>query len=378
MSRIDRSIVQNHNRYTLDVLTERPYQVHIGTFLLERVGEITRNAAGGSKAVIVTDSNVGPLYSEPVSASLKAAGYTVATCTFEAGEEHKRLSTLENILEFIAESELDRNDVIVALGGGVTGDIAGFAAASYMRGTRFVQVPTSLLAMVDSSVGGKTAVDLAAGKNLAGAFWQPSAVIADVGCLATLSPEQFSDGCGEVIKHCVIGDEQLFEELEKTPLTLDLLKQDVGRVTELIARNINIKRAVVAADERENGQRKLLNLGHSIGHAVEACEHFKLGHGNCVSIGIVAIARASQALGACDSEVPERIESLARRHGLHTSTELDPADVYTEALHDKKRNGDTIDLVLPRRIGACSIQPTPLETFSRIIRTGLETNGATA
>ena len=286
---------------TIDIDTARPYQVHVGTFLLEKAGPLVRATAGGSRAVIVTDTNVGPLYQMPVKQSLEAAGYTVSVCTFEAGEAHKRAETYSNILEFVAEHELSRSDVIVALGGGVVGDVAGFVAATYMRGCKFVQIPTSLLAMVDSSVGGKTAIDLAAGKNLAGAFWQPSVVIADVGCLATLTPEQFADGCGEVVKHAVIADPELFTELEKTPLTLELLNRDVARVALIIARNIDIKRAVVVADERETNQRKLLNFGHSAGHAVEACEHFELGHGNCVSIGMGIITRAAALHGICDA-----------------------------------------------------------------------------
>ena len=201
---------------TIDIDTARPYQVHVGTFLLEQAGPLVRATAGGTKAVIVTDTNVGPLYQMPVKQSLEASGYEVSICTFEAGEAHKRAETYVAILEFVAEHELSRSDVIVALGGGVVGDVAGFVAATYMRGCKFVQIPTSLLAMVDSSVGGKTAIDLAAGKNLAGAFWQPSVVIADVGCLATLTPEQFADGCGEVVKHAVIADPELFAELEKT------------------------------------------------------------------------------------------------------------------------------------------------------------------
>ncbi len=213
---------------TIDIDTARPYQVHVGTFLLEQAGPLVRATAGGTKAVIVTDTNVGPLYQMPVKQSLEASGYEVSICTFEAGEAHKRAETYVAILEFVAEHELSRSDVIVALGGGVVGDVAGFVAATYMRGCKFVQIPTSLLAMVDSSVGGKTAIDLAAGKNLAGVFWQPSVVIADVGCLATLTPEQFADGCGEVVKHAVIADPELFAELEKTPLTLELLNQDVA------------------------------------------------------------------------------------------------------------------------------------------------------
>ena len=311
---------------TIDIDTARPYQVHVGTFLLEQAGPLVRATAGGTKAVIVTDTNVGPLYQMPVKQSLEASGYEVSICTFEAGEAHKRAETYINILEFVAEHELSRSDVIVALGGGVVGDVAGFVAATYMRGCKFVQIPTSLLAMVDSSVGGKTAIDLAAGKNLAGAFWQPSVVIADVGCLATLTPEQFADGCGEVVKHAVIADPELFAELEKTPLTLELLNRDVARVALIIARNIDIKRA--------------------------AALH-----------------------GICDAELPGRIEELCARHGLKTRCDLDADAVFAEALHDKKRAGDTIDLVIPHGIGRCSIDRTPLSTFHELIAEGLGQKG---
>ena len=191
------------------------------------------------------------------------------------------------------------------------------------------------------------------------------------GCLATLTPEQFADGCGEVVKHAVIADPELFAELEKTPLTLELLNRDVARVALIIARNIDIKRAVVVTDERETNQRKLLNFGHSAGHAVEACEHFELGHGNCVSIGMGIITRAAALHGICDAELPGRIEELCARHGLKTRCELSADAVFAEALHDKKRAGDTIDLVIPHGIGRCSIDRMPLSTFHELIAEGL-------
>ena len=290
---------------------------------------------------------------------------------FEAGEEHKRADTLIKILEFIAENELGRKDVVVALGGGVVGDVAGFAAATYMRGIRFAQIPTSLLAMVDSSVGGKTAIDLAAGKNLAGAFWQPSIVIADVGCLGTLTAEQLSDGCGEIIKHGVICDAALFSQLEQTPLTQELLTQNLGLVAAIIARNIEIKRDVVVADERESGLRKLLNFGHSAGHAIEALEAYQLGHGNCVALGMGIIARAAAARGVCDETVPQRIGDLVRRHGLATSCRWDAEQIFAEALHDKKRQGYSIDVVLPHEIGSCSIETIDLQEFRDFLYDGL-------
>ena len=364
--------------HTIDIPASTPYQVHIGTMLLEASGEIVRDACGGARAVIVTDSNVGPLYAPIVKQSLDRAGYEVSTFTFPAGERSKRASTLVEILEFMATRELGRDDVVVALGGGVVGDVAGFAAACYMRGCRLAQIPTSLLAMVDSSVGGKTAIDLAAGKNLAGAFWQPRAVLADVGCLGTLTDAQFADGCGEVVKHAVIADAELFEELERTPLTPDLLKRDLSRVAWLIARNIDIKRAVVEQDEREGGLRKLLNFGHSIGHGIEAAEGYRLGHGTCVGIGMVAIASASVTAELCPEDVPERIARLLTAHGLSLAFQADPGEVYREALHDKKRSGDTIDLVVPRGIGAAALAPTPIEEFHRILEVGLACTRALA
>ena len=299
------------------------------------------------------------------------AGFAAELAMFEAGEKSKTMETLSTVLERAAGAGLTRGDVIVALGGGVVGDVAGLAAATYMRGVALVQVPTSLLAMVDSSVGGKTAVNLGAGKNLAGAFWQPSAVVADIGCLGTLEDAQFADGCAEVVKHALIADAELFEELERTPLTPELLKTDLARVAWLIARNIDIKRAVVVQDEREAGIRKLLNFGHSIGHGVEAAEGCRLGHGACVGIGMVAIASASVTAEICPDDVPERIARLLKAHGLSLAFDAEPECVYEEALHDKKRSGDLIELVVPRGVGAAALAPTPVDEFRRILEVGL-------
>ena len=365
--------------YSLDINTPQPYRVLVGTFLLEQVGDLTRSVcADASHALIISDSNVAPLYAAPVSEGLKAAGFAVAIATFEAGEAHKNMQTYAGLLERCAQEELTRSDVIIALGGGVVGDMAGFVAASYMRGIPFIQVPTTLLAMVDSSVGGKTAVDLAHGKNLAGAFWQPRLVIADIGCLGTLSDAQFAEGCGEVVKHAMIADADLFDELERTPLTLELVKTDLARAAWLITRNIDIKRAVVVEDEKEAGLRKLLNFGHTIGHGVEAAEDFQLGHGACVAIGMVAIASASVTAGVCPDELPERLASLLKAHGLNLVFNASDEKIFEAALHDKKRKGDVIDLVVPRSIGAASLAPTPLEEFRRILEVGLACTKALA
>ena len=329
-------------------LGERSYDIILKNGALENLYQFARL---DRRVAVVTDAGVPAEYAQRVADQCRDA----KIITVPQGEASKSMKILESVLHQMLEFNMGRGDLVIAVGGGVVGDVAGFVAATYMRGCKFVQIPTSLLAMVDSSVGGKTAIDLAAGKNLAGAFWQPSVVIADVGCLATLTPEQFADGCGEVVKHAVIADPELFAELEKTPLTLELLNRDVARVALIIARNIDIKRAVVVADERETNQRKLLNFGHSAGHAVEACEHFELGHGNCVSIGMGIITRAAALHGICDAELPDRIEKLCARHGLKTRCELSADAVFAEALHDKKRAGDTIDLVIPHDIGRCSI-----------------------
>lgn len=357
--------------HCIDVDTERPYRVHLGTRLLERTGELVRGLVDGDMAAIVTDTNVGPLYESIVRASLEAAGFACCTFVFEAGEERKRAATYLELVEFLAEEGLCRRDAVIALGGGVTGDLAGFAAATYLRGIPYIQMPTSLLAMVDSSVGGKTAIDLSTGKNLVGSFWQPAAVIADIGCLATLEPAQFADGCGEVVKHASIADAELFAVLEETPLTLELLSSDLARAEAVVARNIDIKRAVVAADEREGGVRKLLNFGHTVGHAVELLEEYRLGHGTCVAVGMSVMARAAAANGVCDGSVPERIEALCAAHGLDTACRWSATQIAEAAVHDKKRQGDGIDVVIPHAIGACSIDRLPLTDFAALVRDGL-------
>ena len=360
--------------FTVDVNVSRPYRVHVGTRLLEQVGGIVRPLVAGARAAIVTDSNVGPLYGPIVEESLAQAGFKTTTFVFAAGESNKTLATYEEILAHLADNHLDRDDVVIALGGGVTGDMAGFAAATYLRGIAYVQVPTSLLAMVDSSVGGKCAVDLPQGKNLVGAFWQPKTVIADVGCLGTLSAEQLADGCGEVIKHAVIADTNLLDILEAHPITLASLSENLPLIAAIVARNVEIKRNVVVQDERESGVRKLLNFGHSIGHAIEARSHFALAHGASVAMGMVAITRATASV----ADDPEPLIELARRiakvcetHGLQTTCPYEADELIESALHDKKRRGDAIDLVLPLGVASCTIQTVDLEQFFELMRIGL-------
>lgn len=346
----------------------RSYTVTVGRGVLDQVGAICQQAAGGHAAAIISDSNVAPLYAGRVAASLADAGYQTTTLSFPAGEQHKRFSTLEGLLEDLAQAELSRDDVIVALGGGVTGDMAGLAAALYLRGIKVVQVPTSLLAMVDSSVGGKTAVDLAHGKNLAGAFFQPHAVIADIDCFQTLSHELFTDSCGEVIKHGVLADSALFDEMSARPLNAPGYSPD--DLVRIVARNIEIKRDVVNADETERGLRQTLNLGHTLGHAIEAASDFSLGHGSSVAAGLCCITRAAAAKGWCSYETSQRVDDCVRAFGLPVDTAVDHKTLLRFACHDKKRHGSTVNVVVPLRIGAVEVRKLTLDELAELIGLG--------
>lgn len=351
--------------------TSRAYDVHVVPGILDSCGELIAQAAGGERALVVSETNVAPLYLERVVSSLEGTGYKVASHVFPAGEASKRAGTWAGCLEAAAEAGLTRDDVVVALGGGVTGDIAGFAGASYMRGCAVAQIPTSLLAMVDSSVGGKTAIDLAAGKNLAGAFWQPRVVIADPRCLSTIDHDLFTDSCGEVIKHGVLADSTLFESLEAKPLNAPGYNE--GGLARIIARNVEIKRDVVDADERERGLRQTLNLGHTIGHAVEAASNFTLGHGTCVAIGLCAIARATAAMGELTKQDSARIEHVVAAHGLPTDTSLDHDTIVRLARSDKKRHGDGVNVVLPRAIGKVEVRRMTMDQFAGLVDAGCGT-----
>lgn len=350
----------------------RAYNVCIAKDCLDEVGSVARTATKGQNAFIVSDSNVWPLWSDPVVHHLEAAGFNVAHYAFLAGEASKNLGTLSEVLEAMAEVPLSRDDIVIALGGGVVGDVAGFAAATYMRGIQVIQVPTSLLAMVDSSVGGKTAVDLRGGKNLAGAFWQPSAVIAPLTCLGTIAPDLLTDSCGEVIKHGVLADTSLFAELENKPInTRDADGSlDFVRLEQVVARNVEIKRDVVDKDEKERGLRQTLNLGHTVGHAIESANNYQLGHGSSVAAGMCITARYCAQKGICSAACAERIVACVAAHGLPTSSTIDTERLFEHALADKKRHGNTINAVLIKDIGEVFIQSMTLAEFKEVIEIG--------
>lgn len=342
---------------TVTVNASKQYDIKIGSGLLSTLGAEAAALGKAAKAAIVSDSNVFPLYGSSAEDSLKNAGFSVVSYVFPAGEESKNGENYLNLLNFLAENQLTRSDIIVALGGGVVGDLAGFAAATFLRGIRFIQVPTTLLAAVDSSVGGKTAIDLPAGKNLAGAFCQPSLVLCDTETLNSLPEDIFRDGCAEVIKYGVLYDEAFFNSLCETGLAFDR--------EAVIARCVELKRDVVMEDEFDTGARMKLNLGHTIGHGVERCSNFSLSHGKSVAIGMAIVTRASKCPDA------ERIIGCLKQFGLPTSTDFSAELLYQCALSDKKRSGGTVNLILPKRIGDCAIVPTPVNELQSFIEAGL-------
>ena len=348
---------------TVTVNASKKYDIHIGSGLLATLGEEAKRLGKAQKVCVVSETAVYPIYGAAAVESLENAGFSVISFVFPAGEESKCGSTFLELLNFLAENKLTRSDLIVALGGGVVGDLAGFAAASFLRGIRFIQVPTTLLAAVDSSVGGKTAIDLPAGKNLAGAFCQPSLVLCDTDTLNSLPEDIFRDGCAEVIKYGVLYDPALFAHLEEKGLNFDR--------EAVITRCVELKRDVVMEDEFDTGARMKLNLGHTIGHGVEAKSHFTLSHGKSVAIGMAIVCRAAVKNGSLGAEISGRILTVLEHFGLPTKTEFTADDLYTCALSDKKRSGGTVNLIVPRAIGTCDIPPTPVDALKSFIQAGL-------
>ena len=348
---------------TITVSASRTYDIRIGHGLLAALGEAVRGLGKVEKVFLVSDTQVYPLYGGAAEASLKAAGYSVSSFVFPAGEESKNGETFLKLLNALAQAGLSRSDLLIALGGGVVGDLAGFAAACYLRGIRFIQIPTTLLAAVDSSVGGKTAIDLPAGKNLAGAFYQPSLVLCDLDALDTLPEDIFRDGCAEVIKYGVLYDPELFSQLETSGLNFDR--------EAVIARCVALKRDVVMEDEKDTGSRMKLNLGHTFGHAVEAHSRFTLSHGKSVAIGLAIIARASASMGICSEADAARIVSVLKAFGLPVQTQYTAEALLPYLLSDKKRSGGTVNLILPETIGRCVVSPTPVSQLQSILQAGL-------
>lgn len=347
----------------LTVNTSKPYEIIIERGCLDELG--ARCAAlfpAGAKAAVISDSNVFPIYGERALDSLREAGFAPSSFVFPAGEGSKQLSTVGDMLGFLAQQGLTRSDFLVALGGGVTGDMAGFAAACYLRGVSFVQVPTSLLAQVDSSVGGKTAVDLPQGKNLAGAFHQPSLVLIDPDTLGTLPPLFFSDGMGEVIKYGCIRSRALFETLRDAA---DLRPQ----MESILFSCVDCKREIVEHDEFDTGERMVLNFGHTLGHALEKAHGYTgLTHGAAVGIGMALIARLGEHMGLTEDGTAEQIASLLEKYSLPVSDSA-PLDQIVEATAlDKKGLGGDLRIVLLHTIGDSFVHRLPRAEFARLCR----------
>ena len=337
------------------------YEIRISRGLRHQAGALISRVHTPCRVLLLTDDTVEALYAREVAESLTAAGFSIVTHVIPHGEASKSAVSLMDLLEKMATEHLTRSDLLVALGGGVVGDLGGFAAAVYQRGIPCIQMPTTLLAMVDSSVGGKTAIDLAAGKNLCGAFHQPSLVICDTECLNTLPPEILADGMAEVIKYAFISDRSLF----------DLLQQDTPHMEEVIRLCVEDKRALVEADETDKGARQLLNLGHTVGHAIEACSDFTISHGSAVAMGMVIITRAAVKTGICEAETLNALIALLEKYGLPTECPFTTEQLYAVALSDKKRIGNSITLVVPYGVADSRLVTVPADALEEYIRAGL-------
>ncbi len=322
------------------------YPIILGDDILGEAGKLLGERGFTGKCAVVANPTVGQYYAEPTLNSLRDAGFQPVLCEIPDGEAHKTLRTVSTLYDQFLAAELERSSPIVSLGGGVTGDIAGFAAATYLRGVPFVQIPTSLLAMVDASVGGKTGVDLPQGKNLVGAFKQPELVLIDAAVLQTLPGAEFRSGLAEVLKHGIIGHPELFEKLRVGDFTLPWM----------IAEAVKVKVGVVQEDPFERGRRAVLNLGHTFGHAFEKLSNYSLRHGEAVALGMVCAARLSVTLGHCSSATTGRIIDALEHLDLPTTVpDHDPESVWAAMGADKKKQAGNLRFVLPRAIGDVDI-----------------------
>ena len=328
----------------IKVNTDKSYNIHIEKGLLDKSGSIIRSVSKAKKAMVISDSNVHPIYFDRLKSSLEKENFEVFSHVFPAGEQSKILSTVADMISSLAENCFIRNDIVIALGGGVTGDMSGLCASLYMRGIDYIQIPTSLLAQIDSSVGGKTAVDIPQGKNLCGAFYQPSAVIIDPDVLKTLPDKFFSDGMAEAIKYGLIRSKKLFDRI------LDENAEDF--ICELIEECVDIKRIVVENDEKELGERKILNFGHTFGHAIEKYHNYEtLSHGEAVGLGMIIASEIGEERGITEKGTAEIIRKALKKYSLPTEDISMNEDLKFHAANDKKRTDKGIQLVVIDKIG---------------------------
>lgn len=333
----------------------REYEIKIGKGLLTECGSLLTEVHSPCKVAVVTDTNVGPLYLDTLVESLRKSGFQPFSVTVPAGESTKSIENLEYLYGELLKNNITRSDLVVALGGGVVGDLTGFCAATLLRGIPFVQIPTTLLAQVDSSVGGKVAVNLPLGKNLVGAFYQPRLVVIDTNCLLTLSDKIFADGMAEIIKYGVILDHELFEKIEAKPSRSEIMEI----IDEVIYRSCNIKRMVVEEDECDKGSRMILNFGHTFGHAIEKkFAYTNYTHGEGVAIGMVMASDYGERTGITPCGTAKRIANLTSRFGLPVGADITREDFLEAVNVDKKSKGSSLSLILPEMIGKAIIKDT--------------------
>lgn len=346
-----------NNVSKIHVKTSSEYDVLIGNNLIYQVGVLVKGVIENCKIAVITDDRVNSLYGKIIVSNLEKNGFSVVKFVFKYGEESKNLNTYAQILDFLAENELTRTDAIVALGGGVVGDMAGFAAATYLRGIKYIQIPTTLLAQIDSSIGGKTAVDLKAGKNLVGAFCQPSLVICDTEVLNTLPDEIFNDGMGEVAKYALL-DKKIY----------DLINGDEMILSQLIYLCVDYKRMVVEEDEFESGKRKLLNLGHTLAHGIERLSQYTIPHGKAVAMGINLVLSACLKHGYLDKELYSQMQQTVIKCVGEQASPYSLEEICTASTTDKKRSGDSITVVTVHGVGDCRTKKINIEKMTEFFK----------
>lgn len=343
---------------TIHVNASTEYDVLVGQGLLAQLGSLARTVNAGTRVLVVTDETVRRLYADRAAELLAQAGYQAEMFTVPSGEGAKTAAVWLAVLDRLAELHFSRDDLIAAVGGGTVSDLAGFAAACYLRGIDWLAVPTTLLAMADASVGGKTAIDLPQGKNLVGAFYPPRLVLCDPDTLNTLPQSVLSDGLAEVIKYGMIGDAEL----------LTLLHQGfLPQAEKILCRCIMQKRDIVGQDERDNGGRRLLNFGHTVAHAIETCSAYRISHGKAVAIGMAAMTRLAEHSGICTDGIYRELCDLLTGFGLPTVLPFSAQELWQAAFSDKKRQADTIFLVFPVHRGQCLIRPYSMEDYRSML-----------
>ncbi len=340
----------------------RPYDCIIGEGAISLLNEKLSSCTKAKRVLLITDDNVDALYGDRVLSLIKSGGRECFKFVFPHGENHKNSKTVSDIIDFAMENRLSRSDCIVALGGGIVGDTAGFAASIILRGIDFLQIPTTFLSAIDSSVGGKTGVNCSYGKNLIGAFCQPRCVICDTDFFKTLTPQIFGDGVAEAIKYGVIFDKSLFERLNG---------DFTSYISEIVARCISLKGEIVKKDEFDTGERQLLNFGHTIGHAIERCSDFAISHGRAVGIGMVMVSRGAYKAGLTNEDYSSVITKALMTNNLPYCADFSAEELLSAMAMDKKRAGDSITLVIPEELGKCVLLKMPFTQLEEFIKLSL-------